>query len=86
MITKSYTIEITEGTAKLTTSMSEVNEGNVKSADVANSIKGVELAKPYSDGTEILLDSTKESTFNSWMREGGLMDFGDYINPNCIKI
>ena len=29
------------------TYMSEVNEGNVKSADVANSIKGEELAKPY---------------------------------------
>ena len=29
------------------TYLSEVNEGNVKSADVANSIKGVELAKPY---------------------------------------
>ena len=29
------------------TYMSEINEGNVKSADVANSIKGVELAKPY---------------------------------------
>ena len=29
------------------TYMSEINEGNIKSADVANSIKGVELAKPY---------------------------------------
>ena len=29
------------------TYMSEINEGNVKSADVANEIKGTELAKPY---------------------------------------
>ena len=42
------------------------------------------IVKPYSDEIEILLDSTKESTFNSWMIEDGLIDFGDYINPNCI--
>ena len=42
------------------------------------------ILKPYSDGTEILLDSTKDSTFNSWMIENGLKDFGYYINPNCI--
>ena len=29
------------------TYMSDVNKGNVKSADIANSIKGAELAKPY---------------------------------------
>ena len=41
------------------------------------------ILKPYSDGTEILLDSTKESTFNSWMIEDDLTDFGYYINPTC---
>ena len=42
------------------TYMSEINEGNVKSADVANSIKGVELAKPYQF---FGVDATGESKF-----------------------
>ena len=42
------------------TYMSEINEGNVKSADVANKIKGTELAKPYQF---FGLDGTGEAKF-----------------------
>ena len=41
------------------------------------------MLKPYSDKIEILLDATN-NLLNGWMIENGLMDFGDYINPNCI--
>ena len=42
------------------TYMSEINEGNVKSADIANKIKGIELAKPYQF---FGLDGTGEAKF-----------------------
>ena len=41
------------------------------------------ILKPYSDGTEILLD-VANNLLNGWMMEDGLTDFGDYINPSCI--
>ena len=41
------------------------------------------ILKPYSDKTEILLDVTN-NLLDGWMMENGLMDFGNYINPNCI--
>ena len=40
------------------------------------------ILKPYSDKTEILLDVTN-NLLNGWVREDGLTDFGDYINPTC---